>query len=92
MTPSSLFQASSGGSPIHVGNPEKIGIADLGRPTYGDMITHEPGIMFLTDLPREGESRRWRLGKGGVVPDRHRARRLPRRRIATCPDFANDGE
>jgi hypothetical protein len=21
------------------------------------MITHEPGIMFLTDLPREGDSR-----------------------------------
>lgn len=75
------------GSPIHVGNPDKIGIAELGRPTYGDpvaihkgevpvfwacgvtpqavalesrpefMITHEPGIMFLTDLAREGDSR-----------------------------------
>jgi uncharacterized protein YcsI (UPF0317 family) len=76
------------GSPIHVGSPEAIGIADLGRPDYGDpvaihegevpvfwacgvtpqavalearpefMITHEPGIMFLTDLPREGDSGR----------------------------------
>ena len=76
------------GSPMHVGSPEKIGISDLGRPTYGDpvaihqgevpvfwacgvtpqavaletrpefMITHEPGIMFLTDLPRKGDSGR----------------------------------
>jgi uncharacterized protein YcsI (UPF0317 family) len=75
------------GAPLHAGNPEAIGIADLGRPDYGDpvaihpgevpvfwacevtpqavalearpelMITHEPGIMFLTDLPREGDSR-----------------------------------
>jgi uncharacterized protein YcsI (UPF0317 family) len=74
------------GSPIHVGSPEKIGITDVGHPTYGDpvaihsgevpvfwacgvtpqavalesrpefMITHEPGIMFLTDLPREGDN------------------------------------
>jgi uncharacterized protein YcsI (UPF0317 family) len=74
------------GTPIHVGSPEAIGIADLGRPDYGDpvaihpsevpvfwacgvtpqavaletrpelMITHEPGIMFLTDLPRDGGS------------------------------------
>jgi uncharacterized protein YcsI (UPF0317 family) len=73
------------GTPLHAGNPEAIGIADLGRPDYGDpvaihpgevpvfwacgvtpqavalesrpelMITHEPGIMFLTDLPRDGE-------------------------------------
>jgi uncharacterized protein YcsI (UPF0317 family) len=71
------------GAPLHAGNPGAIGIADLGRPDYGDpvaihpgevpvfwacrvtpqavalaarpelMITHEPGIMFLTDLPRE---------------------------------------
>ena len=75
------------GAPIHVGNPEEIGIADLGRPEYGEpvqihpgevpvfwacgvtpqavavkarvefMITHEPGQMFLTDLPREGKIR-----------------------------------
>jgi uncharacterized protein YcsI (UPF0317 family) len=74
------------GAPLHAGNPEVIGIADLGRPDYGDpvailpgevpvfwacgvtpqavalearpefMITHEPGIMFLTDLPREGDT------------------------------------
>jgi len=74
------------GAPLHIGNPEAIGISDLGRPDYGDpveirpgevpvfwacgvtaqavalescpelMITHEPGIMFLTDLPREGET------------------------------------
>src|SRR5262249_59755881 len=73
------------GSPIHVGDAKAIGIADLGRPDFGDpvaihegevpvfwacgvtpqavalaarpefMITHEPGIMFLTDLPREGD-------------------------------------
>jgi uncharacterized protein YcsI (UPF0317 family) len=72
------------GTPLHIGSPEAIGIADLGRPDYGDpvpirpgevpvfwacgvtpqavalesrpelMITHEPGIMFLTDLPRDG--------------------------------------
>jgi uncharacterized protein YcsI (UPF0317 family) len=72
------------GAPVHAGSPEVIGIADLGRPDYGDpvpihadevplfwacgvtpqavalearvelMITHEPGQMFLTDLPREG--------------------------------------
>ena len=72
------------GAPIHIGSPDAIGIADLGRPDYGDpvaihpgevpifwacgvtpqavalasrpelMITHEPGIMFLTDLPRQG--------------------------------------
>jgi len=75
------------GAPVHVGSPQAIGIADLGRPDYGDpvvihpgevpvfwacgvtpqavalearpelMITHEPGIMFLTGLPREGDSR-----------------------------------
>ena len=74
------------GAPLHIGDPEAIGISDLGRPDYGDsveirpgevpvfwacgvtpqavalesrpelMITHEPGIMFLTDLPREGET------------------------------------
>jgi uncharacterized protein YcsI (UPF0317 family) len=74
------------GAPVHAGTPEAIGIADLGRPDYGDpvvihpgevpvfwacgvtpqavalearpefMITHEPGIMFVTDLPREGDT------------------------------------
>jgi uncharacterized protein YcsI (UPF0317 family) len=73
------------GGPVHVGSPEAIGIADLGRPDYGDpvpihrdevpvfwacgvtpqavaleahpelMITHEPGIMFQTDLLRDGD-------------------------------------
>jgi uncharacterized protein YcsI (UPF0317 family) len=73
------------GAPVHIGDPQAIGIADLDRPDYGDpvaihagevpvfwgcgvtpqavaqsarvelMITHEPGQMFLTDLPREGE-------------------------------------
>ena len=72
------------GGPVHVGNPEAIGIADLTRPDYGDpvaihrdevpvfwacgvtpqavalearpelIVTHEPGIMFQTDLPRDG--------------------------------------
>jgi uncharacterized protein YcsI (UPF0317 family) len=75
------------GAPVHIGNPEAIGITDLGRPDYGDpvpiyvqeipvfwgcgvtpqvvaekarvdlMITHEPGQMFVTDLPREGGRR-----------------------------------
>jgi uncharacterized protein YcsI (UPF0317 family) len=75
------------GAPVHIGDPRKIGIDDLGRPDYGEpvpifakevpifwacgvitqavavqarvelMITHEPGQMFLTDLPREGECR-----------------------------------
>jgi uncharacterized protein YcsI (UPF0317 family) len=74
------------GTPLHIGSPEAIGVADLGRPDYGDpvaihqdevpvfwacgvtpqavaletraelMITHEPGVMFLTDLPRDGGS------------------------------------
>jgi uncharacterized protein YcsI (UPF0317 family) len=73
------------GRPIHAGNSEAIGIAELGRPDYGDpvaihrdevpvfwacgvtpqavalearpelIITHEPGIMFHTDLPRDGD-------------------------------------
>ena len=73
------------GIPLHIGSPEAVGIADLGRPDYGDpvaihpgevpvfwacgvtpqavalesrpelMVTHEPGIMFLTDLPRDGD-------------------------------------
>jgi uncharacterized protein YcsI (UPF0317 family) len=72
------------GAPVHAGDPKAIGVADLGRPDYGDpvsieaheipvfwgcgvtpqavavkarvelMITHEPGQMFVTDLPREG--------------------------------------
>jgi uncharacterized protein YcsI (UPF0317 family) len=71
------------GVPVHVGEPERIGIGDLGRPDYGEpvpieegdvpvfwacgvtpqavarvarpdlMISHEPGRMFVTDLPRE---------------------------------------
>jgi uncharacterized protein YcsI (UPF0317 family) len=75
------------GVPVHVGDPEAIGVVDLSRPDYGDpvsiyaqeipvfwgcgvtpqavaakarvdlMITHEPGQMFLTDLPREGGRR-----------------------------------
>ena len=74
------------GTPLHIGNPETIGLVDLDRPNFGDpvpihpgevpvfwacgvtpqaialesrpelMITHEPGIMFLTDLPRDGGS------------------------------------
>jgi uncharacterized protein YcsI (UPF0317 family) len=73
------------GAPVHIGDPQAIGIADLSRPDYGDpvpiyanevpvfwgcgvtpqavaekarvelMITHEPGQMFLTDLPREAD-------------------------------------
>ena len=73
------------GAPVHVGDPQAIGIAHLERPDYGDpvailanevpvfwgcgvtpqavaerarialMITHEPGQMFMTDLPRDGD-------------------------------------
>jgi uncharacterized protein YcsI (UPF0317 family) len=72
------------GAPVHVGDPQAIGIVRLDRPDYGDavpigadevpvfwgcgvtpqivaekarvalMITHEPGQMFVTDLPRDG--------------------------------------
>ena len=72
------------GAPIHIGDPQAIGINDISKPEYGEpvpicqneipmfwgcgvtpqavaesarvdfMITHEPGQMFLTDLPREG--------------------------------------
>jgi uncharacterized protein YcsI (UPF0317 family) len=31
------------GSPIHVGNPEAIGIADIHRPDFGDSVTIDPG-------------------------------------------------
>jgi len=71
------------GSPVHLGDPAAIGIADLQKPDFGDpvpmadgelpvfwacgvtpqavareakpelMITHEPGQMLVTDLPRE---------------------------------------
>jgi len=71
----------SHGPPIHVGDPERIGVADLSRPDFGDSVTvhpgevpvfwacgvtpmeailraklefavtHEPGHMFVTDLP-----------------------------------------
>jgi len=72
------------GAPVHVGDPQAIGIVRLDRPDYGEpvpigadevpvfwgcgvtpqivaekarvtlMITHEPGQMFVTDLPRDG--------------------------------------
>jgi len=72
------------GAPLHIGDPSAIGIADVGRPDFGEpvpigewevpvfwacgvtpqavamqakielMITHEPGQMFVTDLPRAG--------------------------------------
>lgn len=72
------------GTPVHTGDPQVIGVTDLGRPDYGEplpvkpdeipvfwacgvtpqaiavtarlelMITHEPGQMLVTDLPREG--------------------------------------
>jgi len=71
------------GGPVHVGDPQAIGIARVDRPDYGDpvpiqagevamfwgcgvtpqaialgasvelMIAHEPGQMFVTDLPRD---------------------------------------
>jgi uncharacterized protein YcsI (UPF0317 family) len=69
------------GDPVHVGNPDGLGIADLDRPDFGDAvraepddvpvfwacgvtpqaavmasrppfaITHQPGHMFVTDVP-----------------------------------------
>ncbi len=71
------------GSPLHIGDPEVIGISDVFTPDWGEavaiepgevpvfwacgvtpqavaqearpelMITHEPGQMFVTDIPRE---------------------------------------
>jgi uncharacterized protein YcsI (UPF0317 family) len=31
------------GAPIHIGEPQALGIADLGRPDYGDPVEIEPG-------------------------------------------------
>jgi uncharacterized protein YcsI (UPF0317 family) len=31
------------GSPIHIGNPESIGIADVHKPDFGDAVTIHPG-------------------------------------------------
>jgi uncharacterized protein YcsI (UPF0317 family) len=31
------------GAPVHVGGPQEIGIADLGRPQFGDPVTIRPG-------------------------------------------------
>jgi uncharacterized protein YcsI (UPF0317 family) len=31
------------GGPVHMGDPEAIGIEDLGRPDYGDAVTIRPG-------------------------------------------------
>jgi uncharacterized protein YcsI (UPF0317 family) len=31
------------GAPVHVGDPEKIGVRDLGRPDYGDAVEIRPG-------------------------------------------------
>jgi uncharacterized protein YcsI (UPF0317 family) len=72
------------GAPLHIGDGQALGIADVARPDYGEpvpilpgdvpifwacgvtpqavatrarlelMITHEPGQMFVTDLPRVG--------------------------------------
>lgn len=86
------------GAPIHMGDPEAIGIADLDAPHYGDpvriepdeipmfwgcgvtpqavairagvelMIAHEPGQMFVTDLPRDG---RWRSPLGALPQATH---------------------
>jgi uncharacterized protein YcsI (UPF0317 family) len=35
--------ASVHGAPVHVGAPEALGIADLGRPDYGDPVEVRPG-------------------------------------------------
>ncbi|ETV87656.1 hypothetical protein H257_01155 [Aphanomyces astaci] len=31
------------GSPVHVGDPQAIGIADISQPSYGDAVTIQPG-------------------------------------------------
>jgi uncharacterized protein YcsI (UPF0317 family) len=31
------------GAPVHVGDPEAIGIRDLSRPDFGDAVTISPG-------------------------------------------------
>lgn len=31
------------GAPVHVGAPEALGIADLGRPDFGDPVAIRPG-------------------------------------------------
>jgi uncharacterized protein YcsI (UPF0317 family) len=31
------------GAPVHVGDPSALGIADIGRPDFGDSVTIEPG-------------------------------------------------
>ena len=31
------------GAPVHVGDPEQIGVADLARPDYGNAVTIRPG-------------------------------------------------
>jgi uncharacterized protein YcsI (UPF0317 family) len=31
------------GAPVHIGFPEAIGVADLGKPDYGDAVSIEPG-------------------------------------------------
>jgi uncharacterized protein YcsI (UPF0317 family) len=35
------------GAPVHVGDPAALGIADLGRPDYGDAVTVRPGEVPL---------------------------------------------
>ena len=31
------------GAPVHIGDPDALGIADLGSPEYGDAVTMQPG-------------------------------------------------
>jgi uncharacterized protein YcsI (UPF0317 family) len=35
------------GAPVHIGFPEAIGVADLGKPDYGDAVSIEPGELPL---------------------------------------------
>ncbi len=79
--PADRADAAVHGDPVHVGDPGGLGIADLGRPDFGDAvraepddvpvfwacgvtpqaavmasrppfaITHQPGHMFVTDVP-----------------------------------------
>jgi uncharacterized protein YcsI (UPF0317 family) len=31
------------GAPVHIGNPEAIGITDISKPDYGESVTIKPG-------------------------------------------------
>ena len=53
--------AHAHGAPLHAGSPETIGIADLGRPDYGDPVAIHPGeVAGLLGLRGDATSGRTR--------------------------------